>query len=260
MMVVIVNCRDQEQTLGNTTTTMNTSASEPISLSSYAKPLQHSSDYSTVIDALGSSAGRMQSVSKKCPPLVKGSKSTDPHPFSSATNATTSASKLPANQKRSLRPAPPIPIIKQSETDPKLKGELEHSYAHIVDGLSPPEEGNLSTSPPHTTAAKKTTAKHNTTVTSDSATSTTTATAEEIEGYLYSTPVPNGMKNYRRMTGSQGKDAKPAKVKKEKYIRPQSALGLYPPLEDIYTSSCTSSLSSVRKKTRPVSAYYNEPV
>ena len=47
---------------------------------------------------------------------------------------------------------------------------------------------------------------------------------------------------------------------KEKYLRPKSALGLYPPLDDIYTSSCPSSPLSVKKKinkTRPVSAHYN---
>ena len=245
---------------------MNTSVSEPIALSSRNKPVRNSSDYSTVADAIESSQshGRMHSVSKKCPPLLKHSKSTviqSVHPFSGA-NATNSVSKA-VNQNKPQRVAPPIPFAKQIESDPRTSSELEHSYAHIVD--EPPEDADSAIfsdprSPPHTTAKPT----HNTTAAT--ATTNTKMVEEEIGSDVYSTPIPDGIKNYRRMTASQNKDAiisKSRTATNEKYSRPKSALGLYPPLDNIYTSSCNSSPSSVRKKigkTRPVSAYYNEPV
>ena len=258
------------QVATNTTTsptTMNTSVSEPIALCSHNNPARNSSDYSTVIDVIESSRshGRMHSVSKKCPPLLKHSKSAvvqAAHPFSSSTNA---ANKAVVNQKRSHRAAPPVPIVRQAENDPRAIGELEHSYDNIVDELSPPQDVDSAIfsdprSPPHSTATK-TTSTHNTTNTTT--TTTSKMVEEEIESDVYSTPIPDGMKNYRRMTASQSKDTMISKSKtatKERYLRPKSAMGLYPPMDDIYTSSCNSSPSSVRKKMRPVSAYYNEPV
>lgn len=268
------------QSANNTTspsTTINTSVSEPTDLSSHNKSIQDSNDYSTVLDTLvSSSSGRMQSVSKKCPPLLKHSKlaankvtAARAHPFSS--EGTTKA----VNKKRPFRAAPPIPIAKHNESDSRPIGEREHSYAHIVDGLSPPEDGDSavfvdSTSPPHTAAAKKHKSTSKTTsnpTTNSTSTTTTTVTIEELESSVYSTPIPDGIKNYRRMTASKNTDAATSKaavtaatITKEKYIRPKSALGLYPPLDDIYTSSCNSSPSSVRKKidkSRPVSSHYN---
>ena len=258
--------------LANGTATLNTSVSEPIALSAHNKP--SSDEYSTVIDAIASSSARVHSASKKCPPLVrhyKSAASNQPataHSFSSA-DATSKA----ANQKRPLRVAPPIPTAKH-EIDLRPIGELEHSYAHIVDGLSPPDDPDTTVVINATPAASptKTNITHNTN-NSAAATNTTTATSTasvtfsttEQDSRVYSTPIPDGMKNYRRMTASKNQDekSKGPKVMKEKYIRPMSALGLYPPLDDIYTSSCASSQSSVRRKTgkpRSVSARYTEPV
>lgn len=264
---VMLNSHFEHGVLGsqsskNNPATINTSVSEPIALSSHSKPVQDSSDYSTVVDAVPSSQGRVQSVSNK--KYLKQSKSAtaaiqSAHPFS--TDSTTNPTKKPT-KKKPLRPAPPIPIAKLSDGDSKQIGELEHSYAHIVDGLSPPEDGELvdPTSPPHI-AAKLNAATN--IVTSDKPTNTTTTTTnittrptvEEIEGgYVYSTPIANGMKNFRRMTASNIKKdstSEGAAAAKEKYIRPKSALGVYPPLDsDLYTSSCNSSPLSIRKNIR----------
>lgn len=250
---------NRSQSSKNNPATINTSVSEPIALSSHSKPVQDSSDYSTVVDAVPSSQGRVQSVSHK--KHLKHSKSAaavqSAHPFS--TDSTTNPTKKPT-KKKPLRPAPPIPIAKLSDGDSKQIGELEHSYAHIIDGLSPPEDGELvdPTSPQHM-AAKLNTATN--TVTSDKPTTTATTntttrpTVEEIEGgYVYSTPIANGMKNFRRMTASNIKKdstSEGAAAAKEKYIRPKSALGVYPPLDsDLYTSSCNSSPLSIRKNIR----------
>ena len=250
------------------TTTINTSVSEPIALSSRSNPVRNSGDYSTVADAIISSQshGRKYSVSKMCPPLLKPSKSAagqSAHPFSHSADTTNSVNKAD-NQKRPQRVAPPIPIARQGESDPKTIGE--HNYDNIVDEpLSPPEDADSAISsdpksPPKSTA-KTTTSTH--TAKNTATTATTKMDEEEIGSGVYSTPIPDGIKNYRRMTASQNKDVVISKSKtttREKYSRPKSALGLYPPMDDIYTSSCNSSPSSVRKKMRPVSAYYNEPV
>ena len=260
--------RDPANRTQASTNTMNTSVSVPIALSSHNKAARNSSDYSTVIDAIESypSHGKTYSVSKKIPPLSKHSTSAagqSAHPFSNGANATNAVSKA-VSQKRPQRVAPPAPIPIASKSDPKAIGELEHSYDNIVDGLSPPEDADSADpkSPPNSTA--KTTTSTHTTKNTTTTTATTIMVEEEIESDVYSTPIPDGIKNYRRMTASkQSKDAVISESKtatREKYSRPKSALGLYPPMDDIYTSSCNSSPSSVRKKMRPVSAYYNEPV
>ena len=247
------------------------SASEPTALSAaHNKPLiAASGDYSVVFDAikLEQPQERKHSVSN----MKRLKKSTlavtqSVHPFSSSV-PTNSVGKT-VKQKRPLRVAPPIPIVTaQVESNPSAS-EHDHSYAHIVDGFSQPEDADSAfssdpRSPPHATA-RTTTSTHSTTSAYTSTTTTTTtattATVEEV-GDVYSTPIPNGIKNYRRMTASQNKDAlisKSKSAKRERYNRPQSALGLYPPLDDIYTSSCPSSPVSIRRKNdkpRPVSAY-----
>lgn len=254
---------DAAQKVSTAPSTMNTSVSEPISFLRN-KPARDSGDYSIVIDAVVvSSKGRMQSVSsKKCLPRLKDSKSQTAHPFSgaSATNATNKSATKP------LRVAPPPPNAKQQGGNPRPIGELEHKYDLIVDDGTSPVDGDTTTlvnptSPPHNSMAAKNTTATNTTT-------TTTTTKGEKDGHVYSTPIPGGMKNYRRMTATKymNKTVKGTSAESEQHqhTRPKSALGLYPPLDsDIYTSSCNSSPSSIRKKfkkTRPVSVNYNEPM
>ena len=259
---------DAAQKVSTAPPTMNTSVSEPISFLRN-KLARDSGDYSTVIDAVVvSSKGRMQSVSsKKCLPRLKDSKSQTAHPFSgdSATNATNKSTTKP------LRVAPPPPIAKQQDGNPRPIGELEHKYDLIVDDTSPVDGDTATlvnpTSLPHnSTAAKNTTATNTTNTTKTTKGATTTK--GEVDGHVYSTPIPGGMKNYRRMTATKNmnKTVKGTSAESEhhQHTRPKSALGLYPPLDsDIYTSSCNSSPSSIRKKfkkTRPVSVNYNEPM
>lgn len=246
---------------------MNTSVSEPISLL-HPKSARDSGDYSTVVDAVVVSfKGRKQSVSKRCPPLLKPSKSQTAHPFSGA-SATNAANKPATNHKKPLRTAPPVPIPKQQDRNPRPIGELEHSYDHIADEPSP-VDGNTAAlvnpaSPPHNSKAAKKPTSPNTSTSEAAATSKT----EELDGRVYSTPIPSGMKQYRRMTATQNMNKKvngaSAEREQYEYTRPKTALGVHPPLDnDLYTSSCNSSPASVRKKftkTRPVSAHYNEPV
>ena len=185
------------------------------------------------------------------------------HPFS--------ISDVTDRQTRPLRVAPPIPIVAAQIKSNPSASKVDHSYSHILDGLSPPEDADsafssdprspLSATARTTTSTHSTTAANTSTTTSTTTTTTTTTAVVEEVGDVYSTPIPNGIKNYRRMTASHNKDAmisKSKSAKKEKYSRPQSALGLYPPLDDIYTSSCPSSPSSIRRKNdkpRPASAY-----
>ena len=233
----------------------------------HPKSARDSGDYSTVVDAVVvSSKGRK---SKRCPPLLNPSTSLIVHPFSGA-SATIAANKLATNHKKPLRAAPPVPIGKLQDKNPRSIGKLEHSYDHIVDGLSPVDGDTAASvtpaSPPkNSTAAKKTTSTNTTT---SEAVASTTVAAEELDGRVYSSPIPGGMKQYRRMTGSHNmnKRVKSASEEREQnqYTRPKSALGIHPPLDsDIYTSSCNSSPALVRKKftkTCPVSAHYNEPL
>jgi len=266
-VVIVLNRNPGNKTAKNIapSATLNISESEPISLNKLSRD---SGDYSTVIDAIETSSSiRTQSVSKKCPPLHKHSKKTsqssEVHPFSKTGATNCSSINKAANHKRPPRVAPPIPLASRRDNDPQPIGELEHSYAHIIDGLSPPDDAETARTLDSKSLAHEAARKvlfvtpHNTT--NDPKTKTTTEEQTDKETYVYSSPIPGGMKNYRRMTASKINDATPngATITKE-YTRPQSALGLYPPLDDIYTSSCNSSPSSTRKKidkSRPVSEY-----
>ena len=263
---------------------------------------QEFDDYSTVVDAVPDSpppqldginctipkpmackmsrapenSARKKKVLKKS---VSQSPSNSAHPFFVTHTTESAARKMARHHKQQRQTQHASPSDEPPAQHQRTKSDSVNHYSHIVDGLSPVERVSTafvdvvnppddSTSPP---AAKKPVAARPVSQFQDDSLATQVSMPER-EGYVYSTPCPDGVQNLRRLTlfksdKPHSQDVLELDMDDEEHpvVRPKSALGLYPLDLTSTNSSPTSSLGGRQKKKkgqplRSVSVYYNDPV
>ncbi|XP_065884808.1 uncharacterized protein [Dysidea avara] len=235
-------------------------------------------DYSTVVDAVPDSPpdGVIRTIPKPSTSRMNKAPNTSTRKNKITHTEESTARKMARQHKRQRQIHHTTPDDKPPTDSQRTKSDSADHYSHIIDGLSPVGRESTvfvdainppddSTNPP--AAKKPAAARPDSQLQEDSL--ATQDFVPERDGFVYSTPYPGGVQNFRRMTVSkctpQSQEELDRDDDEHPIVRPKSALGLYPLDLTSANTSPSSSLDGRRKKKkdqhlRPVSAYYNDPV
>jgi len=274
--------------------------SQDVRNSQDARDSKEFDDYSSVVDAVPDSPppqldGVIRSLRK--PPSCRnpsrkskvstGSKSSKAvmkksssqphsiHPFYSIHTENSPARKASRDRKRLIQAASGY-YTSPTDSQRAKSDSVDHHYSHIVDGFSPVEGESTVFSEgigqPTSPAAPKKPASASSTSQLEDDSAATQEIVPEKNGYVYSTPHPDGIENLWRLTVRKSRPAHSQEQLLDRedeqphpVARPKSALGLYPlDISSVNSSPCSTidgrrPQKKDQKLFRPVSAYYTHP-